>query len=159
MPKLTDTDQRSVDAMEEEMAETSDSIETAATRRIAAQLDGPLVIHVRIKNSRVDYAFGNRPDPTLSRITDAVLMTALIKAGRSYPIGRLGKKSRKTAYGQREKGEYAKLAFKERICIDFGEGSIQSTLKKATVLPVLSIVVQNLAASAAKEAPPPEAPN
>jgi hypothetical protein len=163
MPKLTDTDQRSVDTMEEDIDDASSSLEDAAVRRLCAKLEGPFTVHARIKNNRVDYSFEGRPDPTLSGVTDAVLMTAIIKAGRTFSFSRLGKKARKARYGHHDTGspskDKPKLAFKDHIRFDFEDGIIQSTLKKDTTLQVLSIVVQNLAASAAKDAPPPAPAN
>jgi hypothetical protein len=161
MPKLTDTDGRSVEAMEEAIDEAADPIGAAAARRVGAKVDGPLKVYLRFKNNRVDYSFANRPDPTMSGVSDAVLMSAIIVAGRDFPFARLSKQSRskaETKYVHRGTSS-TKLAFKDRVSIDFKNGSITSTVKKHLALQALSIVVQNLAASAAKDAPEPEPAN
>lgn len=151
MPKLTDS---------AELA-GEDEIHAVAARKVAASLDdddGQLIILIRIDNNRVEYAFQNREDPTLTGVTDAVLMSAIIDAGKRYGFERRKKLSvTDRPSGIRNNG--AKIVYKDQIVIDFQVESISSTRKQATTLQALAIIVQNLAESAARNAPSPPAAN
>lgn len=110
--------------------------------------EDPILVLFRIRNNRVDYSIANRPEPTLSGITDAVLMSALIDAGRSFGFKRVpavadGSKT------QRVDGRT--VVYKESVEIDWHAQTIESSRGKALTLQVLSIVVDNLAKSAVEQ--------
>lgn len=125
----------------------------AAVRKLKAALQdegGRLLVYMRVVNSRVDYSMPNRPDPTLSGIQDAMLMTAIIEAGSKYAVH----KRKKLDADERVKATRGRdeISYKDLIEIDFESGMISSTRPKKLTLQVLAIVVQHLAESAAKQA-------
>lgn len=142
-------------------AHAEKKLHEVAARKVCAALtedDGKLFVLLRIANNRVEYSVKNRPDPTLSGISDAVLMSAIIDAGSRYEFKRrskLGVSERVSAL--RDSG--AEIVYKDRITIDFENQTMLSTRKRDTTLQALSIVVQQLAESAARNAPPPPAAN
>lgn len=124
--------------------------EAAAAARVADKLDGaPLTILFRIRNNRADYSILNRPEPTLSGVSDAVLMAALLCAGKSYTF----KRAASVADDERiERTDGKAVTYKESIEIDFEMKAIEGSMPRDTVLTVLSIVVQNLARGVAQHA-------
>lgn len=143
---------------------TNQSAQEAAMRKLHDALDddeNQLLIMLRIKNNRVDYSFVNRPDPTLSGITDAVLLAAILGAGSTFDYKKIGKLSKKERV-KAERGVDEQIVYKDCIIVDFFNEHLASTRNKDTTMSTLSIVVQNLAASVAHEQakkPPAEALN
>lgn len=107
--------------------------------------DGSLLLYVRIQNDRVEYSWGNRP----AELDDAMLLAAILYAGREFERSRM--KRGQPHEVMRLDGTAVK--FKHTIAIDFGARKIRSSVPQDTSLNVLSIVVRNLSAEAAKSAP------
>lgn len=124
-------------------------VEKAAARKLAAALaddDGELHIYLRIHGGRVEYSIINRPDPTLSGVSDAVLVSALICAGKRFEF----KRHHKLKQNERVKatrGNDTEIVFKDLIVLGFDKQVMKSTQRQPLTLQALSIVVQNLAAA------------
>lgn len=110
--------------------------------------DTPLLILFRLKNNHVEYSFANRPEPNLSNVSDAVLLAALLGAGRSFEHKRV----KSVAKSQRAiRNDGSDVGYKESVEIDWEERRIESSRGKKLTLTVLSIVVQNLATTVAQQ--------
>lgn len=129
-----------------------ESTEAAGIRIVRhAMDDAPLLILFKLKNNKVDYSLMNRPEPNLTEVRDAVLMSALIGAGRDFKFKRV----KSIAARERvNRDDGRDVTYKESMEIDWEQKRIRSSRGRALSLNVLSIVVQNLAASAAREAAP-----
>jgi hypothetical protein len=128
-----------------------------AARKLAAALraDGSpatFLVLFRVHGNFVEYAFENRPDPTLSGVDDAVLSAALIYAGSEMPMRRR-KKLRKAERTRGMRSEGNEIVFKDAMAIDFDSGTIESTLPRQLALQALSIVVRNLVQHAVQTQP------
>lgn len=152
MPKLVDPpipDESIID-------DAADNLQAIALRKLGAAIaddDGKLRIGMRFDNNRVEYSIVNRPDPTMSGVTDAILMTALICAGRRFDFRKRKKlEPSKRLTATRSNGD--RVTYKDLVTINLAKEEIFSTRSHHETLQALSIVVQNLAASAAKDAPP-----
>lgn len=123
--------------------------EARAAALVAAQLDdAPLTILFRIRNNRVDYSILNRPEPNLSNISDAVLMAAILHAGKRYSF----KRTEPVAENERvQRSDGKAVTYKESIEIDFESKTIEGSMPYPICLNVLSIIVQNLAANVVRE--------
>lgn len=146
MPKMKST----VDQVHQEAAGAED----AAVRKLAHELDddeGQLMLMMRLKNKRLDYSFINRPDPTASGVSDAMLLAALMRAGRSYSIRKTAKLKQKERIEALRNDTGDTITYKDSIVIDFTKESILSTRNQGDTLAVLSIVVQNLSRAVANE--------
>ena len=145
MPKLIEETEDAVDP---------ESIEKAAARKLLAALDdddGELLVYMRIENNRIEYSIINRPDPTMSGVNDAVLMSAILRAGRSYDFKRQGKLAQKDRVkAMRGDTSGSEIVYKDRVIIDFNKETMTSTRKRDLTLSALSIVVQNLAQNVTK---------
>lgn len=117
-------------------------------------LDNGLMIFVNIKNHRVTYSIINRPDPNLTPVSDHLLATALIEAGskfrfeRSASVGRSLSGPNRNDTVIRDDGTHG--TYSSAIEISWEARVIESSMRKQRTLRVLSIVVQNLMASAMK---------
>lgn len=120
-----------------------------ASNIIRKEHEDPILVLFRIRNNRVDYSIMNRPEPTVSGISDAVLMSGLMDAGRSFKF----KRSKSLADGDKtERSDGRGVVYKESIEVDWHERRIMSSKGKNLSLKVLSIVVQDLASRAARDA-------
>lgn len=156
MPKMTDTTGRSAEEVGDDLDQAGDDLQAMAARKLAAALsddEGKLVVLLRIKNNRLDYALPNRPDPTMSGVTDGLLMAALLVAGRRYDFSR-GKRLAGKARPRGMHNNGNEIVYTDKVTIDFAKETMRSTRKHHDTLQALSIVVQNLAKSAAEDAPP-----
>ena len=137
------------------MPKVTEGPESAAIRKLHAALEEEsLVILMRVKNDRLEYSFHNRPDPTMSQVTDAILMASIIAAGRDFDFKKHSKTTRVKAI--RNNGQ--EIVYKDRVTIDFDAQVLRSTRNRDVTLNALSIVVQNLASEAVEQAgatPPP----
>jgi hypothetical protein len=132
-----------------------EDLQSAAGRKLAAALSDPenpgvLLVAMRIENSRIEYSVANRPDPTLSGITDAILMAAIIGSGRFDFRRRPKIEAAKRLTAIRFNGE--RISYKDQVEIDFNRKRMRSTRKRDLTLKALSIVIQNLATSTAAAA-------
>lgn len=150
MPKTTDS---GVTAEEQAAADMQ-----AAARKLRVELDdddGRLHILMRFENNRVEYSIQNRPDPTMSGVSDALLMSALLYAGGRFQFKRRKKLDLSERVNAIRGASGSTITYKDLVVIDLANERIISTRPQGLTLPALSIVVQNLAAAAAKSAPSP----
>lgn len=113
---------------------------------VYAALAQGLTVLFRVKNDRLDYSIMNRPLPT--ELSDHLLATAIVEAGRHFEITRLPA-SRDVQATTRDDGRTVR--YKERVRIHWGKRTLQSSANKALTLQVLSIVVENLMRNAIRE--------
>lgn len=128
-------------------------VQEAAMRKLSEALDddeNQLFIFMRIKNNRLDYSFFNRPDATMSGISDSVLLAAIIGAGSSFHYKKRPK-LKKDERVKAERGVDEAIVYKDCVVLDFFNEHIASTRNKGDTMASLSIVVQNLAASVAQK--------
>jgi hypothetical protein len=136
---------------------------TELTDKLREELKAGLQILFKIKNNRVDYSITNRPEPTMSGVTDHLLATAIVYAGRKFKFKRtkewkkFSATSKKTERVVRDDGRT--VDYDESIDIDWEKGSLISSRGHDLTFRVLSIVVQNLMRTESphvKQAPGPK---
>lgn len=134
----------------EETQHAANMVKTALT------VDGnvvPMIIKFRIKGHQVDYSIANRPEPTLTGISDAVLLAAFLHAGRYFERRRIAR--REHADERVERSDGRTVTYKEIIELDFEDGKLFTTRGVELTLKVLSVIVSKLAADVARTAPAP----
>ena len=119
-------------------------------KAIYEALDNGLLIYFHIKNHKLLYSIVSRPDPTLSPLSDHLLATAIVEAGSKFKITKPDPETPKGATLVRDDGN--KVTYNHSVDIDWQTRTIASSMRRRRTLRVLSIVVQNLMASAMKEA-------
>jgi hypothetical protein len=119
----------------------------ALNKAVYEALDNGLLILVNIKNHRVTYSIVNRPDPNTTPVSDHLLATALVEAGGKFKF----KKGRPPPAESVERDDGNAVIYSQSIDIDWSDRIVESSMRKKRTLQVLSIVVQNLMASAMKD--------
>lgn len=103
-----------------------------------------LRVAFRVRNNKVDYSIMNRPEPTLTGISDEALATAIVDAVQRLPM----KRSKKPKRVKQARDDGKDVVYKEAIVIDWTGGFIRSSVASDLALNVMSIVVQNLMGAA-----------
>ena len=126
----------------------------ALSRAIYDAMDNGILILVNVKNHRVTYSIVNRPDPTLTPVSDHMLATALVEAGSKFKF----KKVKLSPLGKFVRADGEEVVYTHSIDIDWSERLIESTMRTKLTKQVLSIVIQNLMSAAQSAARDPHGP-
>lgn len=109
-----------------------------------------LLVLFRIRNNRVDYSIMNRPEPTLTEVSDHLLATAIIEAIKTFSFSRENPKYENEKI---ERSDGRSVVYKHHVDIDWNDNAVRASKGRDTVLQVMSIVVTNLMS----ETKPPDA--
>jgi hypothetical protein len=124
---------------------------TSLPDKLRTELNAGLLILFKLKENKVDYSITNRPEPTLSGVSDHALATAIVFAGQNFSIRR----TTKEAQGERiSRIDGRTVTYHESIELDWKTNSIVSTRGRELTLKILSLVVQNLMRSAIQQVNP-----
>jgi hypothetical protein len=136
-------------------AMTEDADPRDAAELLKSRHEDPVTILYRIRNHRVDYSIVNRPDPTLSKVTDALLLGAIIYAGGAFAFKRVPSLAEKDAI-DRDDGDGRTVRYRESIEIDWHAGTIEGSKSHDLTLQVLGVVVQQLSHAVVEALKPPQ---
>lgn len=116
--------------------------------KLADALKDGLTVEYKTKNSQLLYSIPNRPEPTMSGISDAALCAAILHAGSNFDVKKMPR-AKATDRGPTQRSDGRKVTYKESIDIDWNGEVIRSTKGRDMTLRVLSIVIRDLSATVA----------
>lgn len=107
-----------------------------------------LLILFRVRNNQADYSIMNRPEPTLTEVSDHLLATAIIEAVKTFEF-----KREKPRYENEKisRDDGRTVTYKHHIDFDWEDKIIRCSKGSDLMKQVLSIVVQNLMSSAQQQ--------
>jgi hypothetical protein len=121
----------------------------AMSDKILEALKDGIRVAFRTKNHQLLYSL-ERPDPTATGVTDAMLCAALLHAGTHFKV----EPAKRSAAADREdvqRFDGRVVRYKESINIDWENETIRSTKGRELTLTVLSIIVRDLSEAVAKQ--------
>jgi hypothetical protein len=114
---------------------------------------GALLVFYRVRNNRADYSIANTPEPTLTGISDAVLLAAIVHAGRNFKFKRVPSLADRDPV-VRTDGKTVR--YRDSIEIDWDTETIEGSGTQELTLQVLGIVVENLSKAVVAGMAPPD---
>lgn len=118
------------------------------SEKVQKALENGLLIAYRIKNHSLDYSIMNRPEPTLSGVSDHLLATAIVYAGNKFKIV-IDPKTGTGGHPEKvSRSDGRTVTYSEFIDIDWQAGTIQTTRRGKMLFTVLEAVAGQLIANA-----------